>query len=218
MFKVRIKFEKNEYSAYISHLDLMNTLQRSLVRAKLPVRYTEGFNPHIYLSILVPLSTGYQSQCELADFDLTTDTLPEDLESRLNGVLPHGLRVLEVGQASRPVNQIAFCGYEVHYASPWDESIPSLFQGEVKILKHSKRGDREVVLGDYVRSLEFFPEEEGFCCRCVLRAGDDPLNPSYITDILRFHDKIKREDRPLYVRQSILDGEGKDFFQTGKGE
>ena len=48
MFKVRIKFEKNEYSAYISHLDLMNTLQRSLVRAKLPVRYTEGFNPPIY--------------------------------------------------------------------------------------------------------------------------------------------------------------------------
>ena len=88
MFKVRIKFEKNEYSAYISHLDLMNTLQRSLVRAKLPVRYTEGFNPHIYLSILVPLSTGYQSQCELADFDLTTDTLPEDLAHRLNGVLP----------------------------------------------------------------------------------------------------------------------------------
>ena len=114
MFKVRLKFEKNEDSAYISHLDLMNTLQRSLVRAKLPVRYTEGFNPHIYLSILVPLSTGYQSQCELADFDLTTDTLPEDLAHRLNGVLPHGLRVLEVGQASRPVNQIAFCGYEVH--------------------------------------------------------------------------------------------------------
>ncbi len=124
MFKVRIKFEKNEYSAYISHLDLMNTLQRSLVRAKLPVRYTEGFNPHIYLSILVPLSTGYQSQCELADFDLTTDTLPEDLADRLNGVLPHGLWVLEVGQASRPVNQIAFCGYEVHYSSPWDAEHP----------------------------------------------------------------------------------------------
>ena len=133
-------------------------------------------------------------------------------------MLPHGLRVLEVGQASRPVNQIAFCGYEVHYSSPWDASIPALFRGEVKILKHSKRGDREVVLGDYVRSLEFFPEGEGFCCRCVLKAGDDPLNPSYITDILRFHDKIEREDRPLYVRQSILDGEGKDFFQTGKGE
>ena len=106
----------------------------------------------------------------------------------------------------------------MHYSSPWDESIPALFRGEVKILKHSKRGDREVVLGDYVRSLEFFPEGEGFCCRCVLRAGDDPLNPSYITDILCFHDKIEREDRPLYVRQSILDGEGKDFFQTGKGK
>ena len=65
MYKVRLKFEKKEYSSYISHLDLMQTLQRSLIRAALPVKYTSGFNPHIYLSILVPLSTGYQSEYDL---------------------------------------------------------------------------------------------------------------------------------------------------------
>ena len=71
MYKVRIAFQKDEPACYISHLDLMKALQRSLRRAGLPARYSEGFNPHIVLSILVPLSTGYRSRYELCDFDLT---------------------------------------------------------------------------------------------------------------------------------------------------
>lgn len=212
MFNVRIKFEKQDYSAYISHLDLMKTLQRSLVRAQLPVKYTEGFNPHIYLSILVPLSTGYQSEYDLCDFGLLCEALPEDLVERLNRSLPQGLRVLEAGEAKRPVNQIAFCGYEITYPAGWSDAIPGIFEKEVKILKHSKRGDREVVLNDYVRSITFIPQEQGFRCECVLKAGDDPLNPSYITDVLRFHNLVGEEDRPLYVRKSILDAEGAAFF------
>lgn len=212
MFNVRIKFEKQGYSAYISHLDLMKTLQRSLVRAGLPVKYTEGFNPHIYLSILVPLSTGYQSEYDLYDFGLLCDGLPGDLAARLNRALPQGLRVLAVGEARRPVNQIAYCGYQIDYPSAWDDAIPGIFEKEVKILKHSKRGDREVVLNDYVRALTFTRQGQGFRCDCVLKAGDDPLNPSYITDVLRFHNLVGEEDRPLYVRKSILDGEGNEFF------
>lgn len=212
MYNVRIKFEKRDYSAYISHLDLMKTLQRSLVRAQLPVKYTEGFNPHIYLSILVPLSTGYQSEYDLCDFGLLSDELPKDLTERLNHALPQGLRVLAVGEAKLPVNQIAYCGYQIDYPSAWNDAIPCIFEKEVKILKHSKRGDREVVLNDYVRSLSFTQLEQGFRCECVLKAGDDPLNPSYITDVLRFHNLVGEEDRPLYVRKSILDGEGKEFF------
>ena len=212
MFNVRIQFEKKGGAAYISHLDLMKTLQRALLRAQLPVKYTEGFNPHIYLSILVPLSTGYQSEYDLCDFGLLLDSCPDDLAERLNRALPQGLRVTRVGEARRPVNQIGFCGYEIHYHSPWDPAIPGLFEQPVKILKHSKRGDREVVFNDYVRTLEFRPEGDSFCCTCQLKAGDDPLNPSYITDVLRFHSRVGQPDRPLYIRKSILDKEGEAFF------
>lgn len=159
MYKVRIRFEKQGYASYISHLDLMRTLQRSLTRAGLPARYTAGFNPHIYLSILAPLSTGYQSEYELADFDLTCDYLPADLTERLNAALPQGLRALEAGPAGRPVNQIAWHEYEIFYHSPWEERIPEIFQGQVKILKRSKRGDKEAVLNDYVRQMKFEPAD-----------------------------------------------------------
>lgn len=217
MYKARIRFEKQGYASYISHLDLMRTLQRSLTRAALPVRYTAGFNPHIYLSILAPLSTGYQSEYELADFDLTCDEPPADWTERLNAALPQGLRVLAAGPAVRPVNQIADCDYLISYHSPWNQAVPGIFQGEVKILKHSKRGDKEAALGDYVRRMAFEAADaacpdKGFVCRCRLKAGDDPLNPSYITDVLRFHNLVNQEDRPLYLRKAILDGEGNPFF------
>ncbi len=217
MYKVRIRFEKQGYASYISHLDLMRTLQRSLTRAGLPARYTAGFNPHIYLSILAPLSTGYQSEYELADFDLTCDYLPADLTERLNAALPQGLRALEAGPAGRPVNQIAWHEYEIFYHSPWEERISEIFQGQVKILKRSKRGDKEAVLNDYVRQMKFEPADpadpaQGFCCRCQLKAGDDPMNPSYLTDVLRFHNLVSQEDKPLYLRKAILDEEGKLFF------
>ena len=129
MYKTRIRFEKQGCASYISHLDLMRALQRSLTRAALPVRYTAGFNPHIYLSILAPLSTGYQSEYELADFDLTCDYLPADLTERLNAVLPQGLRVLAAGPAARPALRIATSSYPASYHSPCNEKVAEVIQG-----------------------------------------------------------------------------------------
>ena len=59
-----MKFSKTDEAAYISHLDLMHCMQRVIARAQLPVWYTEGFNQHIYISVALPLSTGYSGECE----------------------------------------------------------------------------------------------------------------------------------------------------------
>lgn len=50
MITVRIRFEKTGEAAYISLLDLQRVFHRILKRSGLPVYYTQGFNPHIYLS------------------------------------------------------------------------------------------------------------------------------------------------------------------------
>ena len=49
MITVRIRFEKTGEAAYISLLDLQRVFHRILKRSGLPVYYTQGFNPHIYL-------------------------------------------------------------------------------------------------------------------------------------------------------------------------
>ena len=59
----RIQFIKTGRARYISHLDLMRTFQRAFLRAGLHVKHTEGFNPHAYVSIALPLSVGFSSHC-----------------------------------------------------------------------------------------------------------------------------------------------------------
>ena len=65
MDKLRLRFEKTGRAVYISHLDLMATMQRAFSRAGLELKYSEGFNPHPLISILLPLSVGTASVCEL---------------------------------------------------------------------------------------------------------------------------------------------------------
>ena len=50
MDKLRLRFEKTGRAVYISHLDLMATMQRAFSRAGLELKYSEGFNPHPLIS------------------------------------------------------------------------------------------------------------------------------------------------------------------------
>ena len=56
---VRIFFEKRDRARYISHLDITRCLSRAFARTDIPVWYTEGFNPRIYMTFALPLSLGY---------------------------------------------------------------------------------------------------------------------------------------------------------------
>ena len=83
--KLRLRFEKTGRAIYISHLDLMRTMQRVFLRADCPLKYSEGFNPHALISILLPLSVGVGSVCELMDFQLREDVDLAALPERLRG-------------------------------------------------------------------------------------------------------------------------------------
>ena len=52
---IRIKFKKTGRLKYISHLDLCRTMQPAMIRAKIPLWYTEGFNPHPKMVFAQPL-------------------------------------------------------------------------------------------------------------------------------------------------------------------
>ena len=89
--KLRLRFSKTGRAKYISHLDLMATMRRALLRAGLNLEYSKGFNPHPYMSVALPLPVGNGSICELMDVGITIDTLPDGLPGKINEVLPDGL-------------------------------------------------------------------------------------------------------------------------------
>ena len=86
--KLRMRFSKTGRAIWLSHLDLMRTMQRAFLRAEYPLKYSEGFNPHAQISILLPLSVGVSSECELMDFQLKEDVDLSQLPARLTSVMP----------------------------------------------------------------------------------------------------------------------------------
>lgn len=213
MYKLRFCFEKNGPAAYISHLDLMKALQRSFVRAGIPVKYSQGFNPHIEMSIVVPLSTGYETRCDLCDLDLMVDELPENFVESLNAVMPWGMKVLYAGPADRPVREIACCAYEIVLPAGDTAAMKALFEQPVLLEKRSKRGRKEVDIRDYIKQLDFAAEGDKTLCRCVLTAGNDSLNPMYLTQALKNAGLVDTEAVAKYVRTGILDENLQIFWQ-----
>lgn len=211
MYKVRIVLSKLEPACYLSHLDFMKALQRSAVRAGLPVRYSQGFNPHIEMVLPVPLSTGYRGERELCDLELESDEPPADLLARLNAALPRGIEAHAFGPASRPAREVAFCAYELRFPAGDEARMAELFTRPVTVDKRSKRGSREVDARDYIRSIAFERQGTHTLCRCVLAAGEDPLNPLYLAAALRENGLLGAEDGVFYTRTHILDAELEEF-------
>ena len=81
---------------FISHLDLMRLFMRALRREGLPLRMTEGFNPHPKLSIKRALKLGVESEHEEASIVLKEKISDQEFKDRLQRQLPDGIFIKEV--------------------------------------------------------------------------------------------------------------------------
>lgn len=111
------EFEKMGRMSWFSHLDLQNTMQRALRRARLPVAYSQGFNPHVLTSFATALSVGCQSRGEVMEVEMAGEISPEEFAEKLNACLPDGLKVrrcaLVPDSAPALMAKVAEAGYDI---------------------------------------------------------------------------------------------------------
>jgi hypothetical protein len=165
------------------------------------------------MSIVVPLSTGYETRCDLCDLDLICDDMPANFVEDLNAVMPRGMKVLHAGAADRPVREIAYSAYEIVLPAGDTDAMKALFDQPVTLEKRSKRGRRDVNLQDYIKELSFAAEGDKTLCRCILSAGNDPLNPMYLTQALKNAGLVAEEAVAKYIRTGILDENCQNFWE-----
>ncbi len=89
-----VVFGKSYPARHIGHLDLMRTMQRALRKSGLPVRYSQGFNPHIKMSFASPLSVGIAGEKEIMDVSLASESGETVFRDALNRVLPDCLKAV----------------------------------------------------------------------------------------------------------------------------
>ncbi|WP_010251644.1 TIGR03936 family radical SAM-associated protein [Acetivibrio cellulolyticus] len=95
MINIRARFIRGEEVKYISHLDMMKMFERALRRSRIPIYYSQGFNPHPQIVFGLPLSVGVTSDAEYVDFELSDDMEPKQFVEALNKQMPEGLKLTE---------------------------------------------------------------------------------------------------------------------------
>ncbi len=91
---VRLVFSKKDRARFISHLDLMRTMTRAFNRGKIPIWYTQGFNPHPYIMFPLALSLGVESETEIMDIRLTKEMDIDEVVAIMNKQLPESLAIV----------------------------------------------------------------------------------------------------------------------------
>lgn len=209
----RLLYKKEGKAAYISHLDLMRTFQRAFLRANLMVRHTEGFNPHAYVSVALPLSVGAESVCELLDFELKSDCSLGSIPERLNDVMPEGIFVLQAYEAARKVKEITWLDIEgvLEYDGGIDsdmlQGLEEFFSQEnIFILKKGKKGMREFNIAPCISNIRFTGDGlNNIKVRAVLAAQNPSLNPELLIEALRQKAENLLPDFASFVRFDVLD-------------
>ncbi len=156
--KRRLKFSKTGMGKYISHLDLLRAFTRAITRAELPVRYTQGFNPHQIITFSLPLPIGVTSETEFVDIDFEDIADNSVIMGKLNENLPPDIRILSVGELLHSANDICLADYEINLKAPENvdaSSVTGFFGKEnVSVMKKTKKGDKEVNLMEYIHKAE----------------------------------------------------------------
>ena len=192
MDKLRLRFTKTGRAVYISHLDLMHTMQRAFSRAGYALKYSEGFNPHPQISIALPLSVGTASLCELMDFRLREDTDLSELPGRLTAVMPEGIRVLEAYEPERKTAGLKWLTvegvFEYDDRDPADmvKALRAFYKQEsIVITKKTKRGMGETDIRPGIRSVEFSAGEQCVRVEACISAQEPTINPELLAEALR---------------------------------
>lgn len=113
MRDVRIWFSKSGAVKYVSHLDMFRLMTRAVRRADIPLWYTEGYNPHPYISFLQPLPLGVETCCEPLDIRIEGEIENSEIKNRLNAVMPDGMRIEAVTQAFCKPAEAAYGEYKI---------------------------------------------------------------------------------------------------------
>lgn len=204
MDKLRLRFSKTGRAIYISHLDLMHTMQRAFSRAGYALRYSEGFNPHPQISIALPLSVGAASLCEIMDFRLKEEPDLKVLPERLTAALPEGIRVIEAYEAVRKTAQLKWLAvegvmeYDERDAQEMARALTAFYAADaVVITKKTKRGVGETDIRPGIREIAFEAGEKAVRVRAVVSAQEPTINPELLAEALR---QLRPEIAPDFAK------------------
>lgn len=215
MRNVRVWFTKLEQSKYISHLDINRCMARAVRRAELPLWFTEGFNPHAYMTFSLPLPLGVESLCESMDIRIIDENFSNEMvKTCLNRVMPIGLNIVSVNDNGMNPKEISFADYlmqiqPIGEAKDCMKKISgAIDSGELLAEKKSKAGRKKIIktinLHPFIKDYSIVLNEDLLETRMILCAGSvQNVNPVLMLKTILAKANIEEESSSV-LRQKLF--------------
>lgn len=217
MDKLRLVYSQTGRARWISHLDAMRTLQRIMLRAGVPIKYSEGYNPHALISILMPLSVGTESLCQLADIRVREDVDLAALPALLTSVAPEGLTFTEAYENGAKPAELKWLEaegvweYDSFDTEEAARRCRELFCSPVQVLRRTKRGEGMFPITDHIRELSFTPEPGRVRVHCVVSCAEPVVNPDLLAAAVVQNLPGAAPDAARFRRLSLFRADGSAF-------
>lgn len=195
-----IKFSKDSDIKFISHLDLLRTIQKIVKRSGLPVEYSKGFNPHMSIAIAQPLSVGVYSTGEYMDVVFNEMLKPVEIIEKLNASSPMGVRFFEAIYVEMLPNQknppqtmaaIDFADYVLKLKYKNTEVLQSemktlLEKQEWTTLKKSKKGEKLADIRPLIKSISYDVKKDSVVIIAKIACGSrDNLSAQLLAEFIK---------------------------------
>lgn len=211
--KIRIKFSKTGCVKFLGHLDVMHYFQKAMRRAKVDIKYSEGFSPHQIMSFASPLSLGHTTEGDYLDIEVNSSDSSEIMIKKLNDVMVEGFEVLSFKQlpddSKTAMSLVAACDYEVSFR---DEYRPLEYENfkrdfsefilrpEINVVKQTKKSEKLINIKPLIYNTGF----RGDAVFMQLASGSiDNLKPELV--MKAFFDDKEKELSPFALMIHRLD-------------
>lgn len=204
--RVIVKYSKDNEAIYISHLDVQRSMQRTLRRSGLPIKYTLGFHPHVALTFALPLSVGVESKGEYMEFSLIDYVPPETIKAKINAVIAPGFYAETCGYISKEykslMSTVAMCEWMVKVdgltQKELEKEIRYIYEStELIVEKRTKKGYQNIDIREGIFNISPVVDMPGVIHMRLASGGKLNISPKLVLaamDIEQKHARIMRKD------------------------
>lgn len=215
MSTLRIQYVKKDNMKFLSHLEMVRFMERAFRRMELPLKFSQGFNPHPKISFAAPLAVGVSSEAEIVEVELTEAIDPEKFIKEHHSDVPEGLefvRAREVSGSGKLMALVRASEYlvEVRFAEGADapdaraekNNLDSyLSKDEIIIQKKNKKGKiKDVNIRPFVMDAKnVMAEADRSIYRLTVATGSNGnLKPELLIEL--FMKELGLEEQALSYR------------------
>lgn len=197
--KLRIRYAKRGRLRFTSHRDFSRAFERAIARARVPMAYSSGFNPHPRISYANASPTGAASEAEYVEIGLAEVLEPTELRRALDESLPTGLDIVDVvvsaggslaDRLEASVWEVRVTGVDLGTLATAVTQV--LAAEEIVVERMTKKGLRSFDVRSAIVALEAGPYGESVsgsqtCAilRMVLRHGTPSVRPDDVLAAIR---------------------------------